>query len=45
MVKAQNDPAWKHTLIKWGQSVGDLATKTVVTEAVKGVIKLALNLL
>ncbi|ACK67912.1 hypothetical protein PCC8801_3971 [Rippkaea orientalis PCC 8801] len=43
VTKAQNDPTWKNTLIKWGQSMGDLATKTVVTEVVKEVIKLALK--
>ena len=42
VVKANNDATWKSQLIQWGQSMGDLATKTTVSEAVKGVIKIAL---
>lgn len=38
-VQAQNDPAMKDKLIKWGQSLGD----ATVSDVVKGVVKLAIR--
>ncbi|KAB8315331.1 hypothetical protein SD81_032645 [Tolypothrix campylonemoides VB511288] len=42
--KAENDPTVLGKLVKWGQSLGDTATKTTVSEAAKEVFKLALRL-
>lgn len=42
--KAQSNPTLLDKLIKWGQSLGDAAAKTTVTEAAKEVFKLALRL-
>lgn len=38
---AQNDPTFKSKLVKWGQSLGDTATKTTVTEVVKLALRLS----
>lgn len=43
--KAQSNSTLRGNLIKWGQSLGDTAAKTTVSEAVKGVFKLALFML
>jgi hypothetical protein len=42
--QAQSNPTVKHKLVKWGQSLGDTAAKTTVSEAAKTVVKLALTL-
>ncbi len=39
--EAQNNPTFKSTLVKWGQSLGDTATKTTVTEVVKLALRLS----
>ena len=43
-LKADNDPTVLGKLVKWGQSLGDSAAKTTVSEAAKEVFKLALRL-
>lgn len=45
VAQAKSDSTFRTKLIKWGQSLGDTVVKTSVSEAVKGVIKLALALL
>ncbi|MGL6342182.1 MAG: hypothetical protein ACRC80_23920 [Waterburya sp.] len=42
--KAQDDPKTLEKLVKWGQSLGDTAAKTTVSEAAKEVLKIALKL-
>jgi uncharacterized protein YjbI with pentapeptide repeats len=42
--QAQSSPTVMGKLVKWGQSLGDAAAKTTVSEAVKAVLKLALSL-
>ncbi|MFP5273701.1 pentapeptide repeat-containing protein [Coleofasciculus sp.] len=42
--KAKQDSTVKEKLVKWGQSLGDAAAKTTVTEAAKEALKLALRL-
>jgi uncharacterized protein YjbI with pentapeptide repeats len=42
--KAKNDSTTKEKLVKWGQSLGDTAAQTTVSEAAKEVVKLALRL-
>jgi hypothetical protein len=42
--EAQSDPKFKSKLVKWGQSLGDAAAKTTVSEAATAVVKLALSL-
>jgi hypothetical protein len=42
--KAKDDPTVLGKLVKWGQSLGDTAAKTTVSEAAKEVVKLALKL-
>ena len=42
--KAKDDPTTLGKLVKWGQSLGDAAAKTTVTEAAREVVKLALRL-
>jgi hypothetical protein len=42
--KAQESPTTLGKLVKWGQSLGDTAAKTTVSEAAKEVVKLALRL-
>ncbi|MEL6441422.1 MAG: hypothetical protein AAFQ80_19485 [Cyanobacteria bacterium J06621_8] len=44
VIKAQNDSNLKDRLIMLGKFIGDNSSKTVVSEAVKGVIKLFLLL-
>ncbi len=41
---AQSNPTVKDKLVKWGQSLGDAAAKTTVSEAATAVVKLALAL-
>jgi chromosome segregation ATPase len=43
--KARSNTSFRSNLIKWGQSLGDTAAQTTVSEAVKGVIKLVLVML
>lgn len=43
--KAQSNSTFRSNLIKWGKSLGDTAANTTVSEAVKGVFKLALFML
>ncbi|MEL6579722.1 MAG: hypothetical protein AAFQ14_08220 [Cyanobacteria bacterium J06621_12] len=43
--KAKKDSSFRGNMIKWGQYLGDVAAKTTVAEAVKGVISLALSML
>lgn len=43
--RAEEDPAMLGKLVKWGQAVNNVVTKTSITEAVKSVIKLALKLM
>jgi hypothetical protein len=45
VTQAKNDPTVMDKLVKWGQSLGDAAAKTTVTEGAKAVVKLALRLL
>jgi transcriptional regulator with XRE-family HTH domain len=42
--QAEANPTVMGKLVKWGQSLADTAGKTTVSEAVKGVIKLALQM-
>jgi hypothetical protein len=42
--KAKNDFTTKEKLVKWGQSLGDTAAQTTISEAAKEVVKLALRL-
>lgn len=42
--QAEANPTVMGKLVKWGQSLADTAGKTTVSEAVKGVIKLALHI-
>ncbi|MGL5076198.1 MAG: hypothetical protein ACRDBG_10230 [Waterburya sp.] len=42
--KAQKNPTTLGKLVKWGQSLGDTAAQTTVSEAAKEVVKLALRL-
>jgi uncharacterized protein YjbI with pentapeptide repeats len=42
--KAKEDPTTLGKLVKWGQSLGDTAAQTTVSEAAKEVVKLALRL-
>jgi uncharacterized protein YoaH (UPF0181 family) len=42
--QAKDNPTALGKLVKWGQSLGDTAAKTIVSEAVKEVLKLALRL-
>lgn len=42
--KADNDPTVLGKLVKWGQSLGNTAANTTVTEAAKEVFKIALRL-
>lgn len=42
--QAKQDPTTLGKLVKWGQTLGDTAAKTTVSEAAKEVIKLALRL-
>lgn len=42
--EAQSNPTLKGKLVKWGQSLGDAAAKTTVSEAATAVVKLALRL-
>jgi hypothetical protein len=42
--KAQENPTTLGKLVKWGQSLGDTAAQTTVSEAAKEVVKLALRL-
>ncbi len=42
--QAQSNPTVKDKLVKWGQSLGDAAAKTTVSEAATAVVKLALAL-
>jgi hypothetical protein len=39
--EAQKNPTFKSKLVKWGQSLGDAATKTTVTEVVKLALRLS----
>ena len=39
--EAQNNPTFKGKLVKWGQSLGDAAAKTTVTEVVKLALRLS----
>jgi hypothetical protein len=43
--KARSNSSFRSNLIKWGQSLGNTAAETTVSEAVKGVIKLAMFML
>jgi hypothetical protein len=42
--QSRSDPSVRYKLVKWGQSLGDAAAKTTVTEAATAVVKLALTL-
>jgi uncharacterized protein YjbI with pentapeptide repeats len=42
--KAKDNPTTLGKLVKWGQSLGDTAAQTTVSEAAKEVVKLALRL-
>ena len=42
--QAEANPTVMEKLVKWGQSLADTAGKTTVSEAAKGVVKLALQL-
>lgn len=42
--QAQSNPTFKGKLVKWGQSLGDAAAKTTVSEAATAVVQLALRL-
>lgn len=42
--EAKANPTAMGNLVKWGQSLADTAGKTTVSEAVKGVVKLALQM-
>lgn len=42
--EAQINPSVRDKLVKWGQSLGDAAAKTTVSEAATAVVKLALTL-
>jgi transcriptional regulator with XRE-family HTH domain len=43
--QAEANPTFRGKLVKWGQSLADTAGKTTVSEAVKGVIKLGVQIL
>jgi hypothetical protein len=43
--QAEANPTVMGKLVKWGQSLADTASKTTVSEATKGVVKLALQML
>ncbi len=43
VTQAQADPTVMGKLVKWGQSLGDAAAKTTVSDLVKGAVKLALS--
>jgi hypothetical protein len=42
--QAEANPTVMGKLVKWGQSLADTASKTIVSEAAKGVVKLALQI-
>lgn len=42
--QAEANPTVMGKLVKWGQSLADTASKTTVSEAAKGVVKLALQM-